>query len=83
MALIARRKTTQTWRDAVLARAEPDAKACLSLFDEMVGSGHRDAEAAYRALAAFGLLWDIPGPEGPPRPADAAEQGRPHRVPNV
>lgn len=88
MALIAKRKLRQTWREAVAARAvdEEIRARCLALFDGIVGQGGSEAEAAFRALAAQGLLWDLVGPTdpGPPTaPERAAEARDPHRVPNV
>lgn len=83
MSLIAKRKTTETWRDAVSARARAHPR-CLDAFDEMVRAGRSDAEAAYRALAEAGLLWEIQGPDDPgPRPAATEPAGSPHQVPNV
>jgi hypothetical protein len=88
MALIAKRKIHQTWREAVAARAsgiEAGAR-CLSLFDGIVAEGGSEAQAAYRALTAHDLLWEIEGPSdpGPPAPPERAAEARdPHRVPNV
>lgn len=85
MTLIAKRKTTETWREAVANRADGNAD-CLAAFDACVANGGTEAEAAYRSLAACGLLWEIQGPDDPgPRSAAAdAEQRRdPHQVPNV
>jgi hypothetical protein len=88
MALIAKRKIHQTWREAVVARAADEGarSRCLAVFDEIVGQGRSEAEAAFRALAAQSLLWDVVGPTdpGPPTPPERAAEARdPHRVPNV
>jgi hypothetical protein len=88
MALIAKRKIHQTWREAVVARAADDEARthCLAVFDGIVGQGRSEAEAAFRALAARNLLWDVVGPTdpGPPTPPERAAEARdPHRIPNV
>ena len=83
MALIAKRKTTETWREALAARAKGDPR-CLGRFDEQVAAGMTEAEAAYRALAAFDLLWQVEGLEDPgARPSDVQLPRGPHEVPNV
>jgi hypothetical protein len=69
MAQIAKRKTHESWRDAVAARArEFSVPAALDAFDAMVRAGRSEAEAAYRALAAHELLWPLAASE-PSRPA--------------
>lgn len=85
MALIAKRKTRESWRDAVAARArEAGEPACLVAFDALVNAGRRDAEAAYRALATHGLLWSLVGPEQPGPPSSSGVAARnPHEVPEV
>jgi hypothetical protein len=89
MALIAKRKMHQTWREAVMARALTGAgeagERCLAMFDRLVGAGAGEAQAAYRALAAYDLLWaEGPSDPGPPSsPELAAQEGDPHRLPNV
>jgi hypothetical protein len=88
MALIAKRKLHQTWREAVAARASgTDADAdCLTTFDAILAAGKTEAEAAFRALGAYSLLWDVQGPTDPglaTAPERAAEARDPHRVPNV
>ena len=74
MPLIAKRKVGTTWRQAVAARAEGAAEACLADFDARVAGGAGETEAAYRALQAQGLLWriDLPGDPAAPatKPAD-------------
>ena len=88
MALIAKRKIHQTWREAVAARAaDEEVRArCLVVFDGIVNQGRSEAEAAFQALAVQHLLWDVVGPTdpGPPTPPERAAEARdPHRVPNV
>jgi hypothetical protein len=88
MALIAKRKLHQTWREAVAARASgTNAEAdCLDAFDAILATGKTEAEAAFRALGAHGLLWNVQGPTDPgpaTAPVRAAEARDPHRVPNV
>jgi hypothetical protein len=59
--LIAKRKLRDTWRQAVERRSAaaggPDT--CVTAFDELVGSGMPDGEAAYAVLRDAGLLWRI------------------------
>jgi hypothetical protein len=79
---IAKRKSRETWREAVAARAEAAGEpACLTQFDTMMGEGRSEAEAAYRSLAAHGLLWSLPetgtAPAIVPSPTDR------HDVPEV
>jgi hypothetical protein len=64
MAQIAKRKTSESWRDAVATRAREAGQlnACLALFDGMVAAGRAEADAAFRTLATHGLLWDLPAP---------------------
>jgi len=88
MALIAKRKLHQTWREAVIARvAGTDAETdCLAALDAILAAGKTDAEAAFRALGGHNLLWDVQGPTDPgpaTAPVRAAEARDPHRVPNV
>ena len=65
MALIAKRKVGTGWREAVAARATAEGvtDACLADYDARVAGGAGATDAAYRALQAFGLLWeiDLPG----------------------
>jgi hypothetical protein len=65
MPLVARRKLTDTWRDAVIRRArelavEPE---CVRSFDALVRGGENEAAAAYKALSRFDALFDVP--DGP------------------
>lgn len=64
MPLIAKRKLTQTWREAV-ARQGRDLGVeaeCLRSFDECVAKGEPEAIAAYRSLARFGALFLVAEP---------------------
>lgn len=56
MPLIVKRKLHETWRDATADRCSNDAEACLAEFDATVAAGLSEAEAAFRALEARGLL---------------------------
>lgn len=58
MPLVAKRKIRQTWREAVAARAE----ALLPQFDAIHRESDDAGEAAYRVLAAAGLLWRVDEP---------------------
>lgn len=62
MTLIAKRKLWESWREAVARRAGPDDPAPLAGFDALVAAGASDVEAAYRSLAAAGLLWNADEP---------------------
>jgi hypothetical protein len=80
MTQIAKRKAHESWRDAVASRArEARVPAALEAFDGLLRAGNREAEAAYRALAQYGLLWRHPAPGQPPR----AETPEAHDVPDV
>ncbi|MBV9077926.1 MAG: hypothetical protein JO048_10630 [Methylobacteriaceae bacterium] len=64
---VARRKLSDSWRDAVAAR-DPSG-AALALFDARRLAGESEAEAAFHALEETGLLWPVepiggPAPEG-------------------
>jgi hypothetical protein len=88
MPLMAKRKIRETWREAVAARVQGNGEAerCLALYDATESAGASASEAAFRALEACGLLWEIAGPDdpGPPsRPVAEAQARDPHRVPNV
>lgn len=81
MSDVAKRKLRETWRAAVAARSRGSGPDCLAAYDALVGAGTPEAEAAYRALRAYGLLWSLHEPYGLPQapPAagnTAAEAGR-------
>jgi len=63
MALVARRKMTETWREAVARQAGDEAGRALQAFDDGAASGLPEAEAAYLALKALDRLAfvDLPG----------------------
>ena len=65
---VAKRKLTETWRQAVARRAaECDREAeCLADYDRAVRAGRREVEAAYAALSLHDCLSRIP--DGPTRP---------------
>jgi len=66
MPMVAKRKLTETWREAVARRGRELAleAECLRAFDESVAAGEPEAAAAFRALARFGAL--VATTEGPP-----------------
>ena len=86
MALVAKRKVRQSWREAVAARLEsasPERLAAgLAAFDARLGKGAGDAEVAYAVLAEAGLLWEVdaPGFSATATQPDAASR---HTVPAV
>jgi hypothetical protein len=57
MSLVAKRKAAESWRDAVLRR-DPSGRAATD-YDQRRRAGTGDAEAAFRALEAAGLLWSL------------------------
>ena len=66
MSAIIKRKLRETWRSAVARRsaeAAPDSggEEALALFDRHVAEGQGEAEAAFAALSAYGLLWFVEG----------------------
>ena len=65
MPLVARRKLSETWREAVARRARELAVEadCLRSFDEFLTGGLPEAEAAYRALSRHKALFSVP--DGP------------------
>lgn len=71
MDLIAKRKVDATWREALAARGEASGQsgAVTARFAALLAEGMPEAEAAYRALAAFDLLWPMTEPTeaGPDR----------------
>ena len=58
MPLVAKRKLTETWREAVARRDEPVAaeEAWLRVFDAYLADGRNEVEAAYLTLARFEAL---------------------------
>jgi hypothetical protein len=69
MPLVAKRKLTETWRDAVARRARERAveAECLRTFDEFLARGQPEAEAAYRSLSRFDALFAVPDSLAPGR----------------
>ncbi len=67
MPAVARRKLTETWREAVARRGRELAREadCLKSFDDGIARGEHEAEAAYRSLAGLDALF--PTSEGPVR----------------
>lgn len=71
---IAKRRVAESWRDAVARRGGGRRREVVAAFDLLVSAGRGEAEAAFRALEAEGLLWS---PAEPLRrqPADHAAMG--------
>jgi hypothetical protein len=67
MALVAKRKLTESWREATARRAREFGREqdCLRPFDAFVATGMSEFEAAYRALKLHGLLWPVDEPQDP------------------
>ncbi len=67
MPQVAKRKLTETWRQAVARRAaECDREvACLAAYDREIRAGRREVEAAYAALRLHDCL--STSPDGPTR----------------
>jgi len=65
MPLVAKRKLTESWRDAVAERAREFGaeEAWLRIFDTHLQEGKHEAEAAYLTLARFDALFLVP--DGP------------------
>lgn len=59
---VAKRRITETWREAVAGRAGDRAGEALSAYDALVRAGASEAEAAYRALRDRALLWSVDEP---------------------
>jgi hypothetical protein len=67
MSLVAKRKVSESWREAVLRR-DPSGRSATD-FDRRRRAGASEAEAAFRALAAAGLLWSLETDAAAARPA--------------
>ncbi|WP_372422944.1 hypothetical protein [Salinarimonas chemoclinalis] len=76
MARVARKRMTQTWREAVAAQAGPDAAAVLAAFDSALALGTAEHVAAYEALAAHGRLDEVDLPGDPSRSLAEAEEAQ-------
>ena len=65
MPLVAKRKLTETWRDAVARRAGEFGvrQECLRTFEFHLVDGKHEAEAAYFSLEEFECLFAVP--DGP------------------
>ena len=71
MPLVAKRKLTETWREAV-ARRERErerggAEAWLRVFDAHLAADKDEAEAAFLTLAEFDALSSVPDGPAPGR----------------
>ncbi len=64
---VAKRKLTETWREAVARRGLECGREreCLAAFDREIRAGRREVEAAYAALLHHDCLSEIP--DGPTR----------------
>jgi hypothetical protein len=69
MPLVAKRKLSETWRDAVASRARELARSedWLSVFEAHLRDGADEVEAAYKTLAQFGGLFFVPDGPSPGR----------------
>ncbi len=67
MALVAKRRMTETWTDALRRVAEPAGRAedCLAAFSAARAAGAPEHEAAFRALESLGLLERVELPGDP------------------
>jgi hypothetical protein len=67
MALVAKRKLTETWREAIARRGREFGREqdCLKPFDALVAGGMRDVEAAYQVLKQHGFLSPVDEPQDP------------------
>ena len=65
MPLVAKRKLSETWREAVASRARQfDAEEeWVRVYDAHLSKGKHEAEAAYMTLARFDALYPVP--DGP------------------
>lgn len=72
MALVAKRKVSATWREAVSSRAAEAGlrDVALATYQARLDEGLTEAEAAFLALKAHGLLWTV---KLPGDPADAEQ----------
>ena len=70
MPLIAKRKLSESWREAVASRAREfrAEEEWVRIFDAHLAAGKHDAEAAYLTLAHFSALFPV---------ADGPSRGRP------
>lgn len=59
MALVAKKRMSQTWPDAIAAQAGPSAPVVLAAFEAACALGTPDYIAAYEALEAHGLLASV------------------------
>lgn len=66
MSYVAKRKLTETWREAVARRGAECGvlRECLTAFDGEILAGRHEAEAAYAALARCNILFRVPDGAG-------------------
>jgi hypothetical protein len=75
MALVAKRISTESWRDAVrrIGARKQLEEECLAAFETRKAAGHKEYEAAYLALEEFGCLDAVDLPGDPQQPLNQAE----------
>lgn len=76
MALVAKKRMNQTWREALSLQAGERAPAVLARFDEALALGEAEHIAAYRALEACGLLAVVTLPGDPSDTLARAEEAQ-------
>lgn len=76
MARVARKRMTQSWREAIAEQAGTDAPAVLAAFESALEAGRPEHVAAYTALAAYGRLAEVVLPGDPSRSLAAAEEAQ-------
>ncbi len=76
VALVARRRVTETWREAVRRAASRASRAdeALETYEAALARGAGEHEAAFRTLQAMGLLEAVQLPGDPAAPAAASPQ---------
>jgi hypothetical protein len=69
MPLVAKRKLTESWREAVARRAREHGarEDWTRVFDAHLGAGKDEAEAAFLTLAEFDALSSVPDGPAPGR----------------
>ena len=76
MALVARRRMSETWAQAIAREAGERAPSVLADFDARVARGEDEVDAAYRALEAHDALATVRLPGDPSDTPDEAEEAQ-------
>lgn len=76
MALVARRRMSETWAEALMRAAGARAPAVLADFEARLARGETEDDAAYRALEAHGALSVVRLPGDPSDTPDEAEEAQ-------